>query len=113
MANDVADGFEAGFVDWYAKLQANEWYFSDLRSSLVGSLTSSTAFENIDAVSDLLLRLSDHYLRAEAGTLFLDIVFRAATTEMPPKLTRNWNEVLIQIQPTQAIELEGWYRRTS
>jgi hypothetical protein len=117
MEVDVAACFEAGLADWQTKLQADEWYFANLRSGLVTSVSATEAFENIGGVVELVLRLRDEYLCSEAADLLLDLVRHSETTQVHPILEQNWERLIAHVssfgeyQQNQAQDISRWYRR--
>ena len=84
MAGEVATCFEAGFDDWEAHIQADEWYFVSLRKRLVDSLSPRDAFDQVDGAVALVLRQREAFLCAESAQLVVDLARRSATTEVPP-----------------------------
>jgi hypothetical protein len=113
----VADRFVANTEGWQRKLQADEWFFANLRADLVGSLSAPEAFENIGGIVELAINENDPTLCMETAELLLDLARRSDTVELHPSLERHWSKIMSHLASlgeygqTQAKRLTTWYRR--
>lgn len=89
MTNDAAIRFEADTQDWRTRLQSDEWFFANLREEFVDSFSPPEAFDNIGAVSELVLNQDDNTLCSEAALLLCDLARRSGTSQLDPVLDRN------------------------
>ena len=109
--------FIAALVDWQRKLNADEGYFVGVRHRLTESLSSEEAFSAINEAVNVTLAQDDAFLWTEAMQLILSLADRSSTTEMPPQLSKRWDELMASAarfgtyQAKRAEELRRWYRR--
>lgn len=115
----LIEQFEEGTKNWEAKLQEDEWYFSNLREKITSHLRPDEAFVLTSEAVDLVLKQSDDFLCLESFILLLELVGVADTTELNPHLEAKWDDLCGHVakfgsyHKEQVLELERWYRRNS
>ncbi|MBO8173302.1 MAG: ABC transporter [Bacillaceae bacterium] len=79
------------YDNWQDKLDADEWYFSNVFESISGNMSSDTAFNYIPEDIYILLELDEDYLIYETLYFLIDLYRIANTSEIHPKLEENWD----------------------
>ena len=72
--------------DWETELQNNEWFFSDIRDSIISNTTEEEAFRSIPQLLEILMHCNDTYLTDELLVILMTLVRKSATTECPEGL---------------------------
>lgn len=87
----IAKEFKEKTIGWQERLNANEWFFSDLRESLLKNKTDKDVFTEIDEVVDLIVEQKDKTLVYESFLLLVEMYRKVDTTERTENLNANWN----------------------
>ena len=110
---EVIQPFRDALVsDWQAALERDEWFFSRLEDDIIIRLSPSEAFSSLEEIAALLLQQTDPALKYYCGTFLLRLARHSDTTEMAPKLQRNWGSITKDLEDAPDIveQLSRWYR---
>lgn len=115
----LAAKFGEEFEGWEDKLKYDEWYFCNLRDSLITGISSEDAFHEIGGVVELALKTDDEFLYTECFELLIALARKSNTTEAPESITKEWESLREKVnnfgeyQRSKYSELSNWYRRNA
>ncbi|WP_335384490.1 ABC transporter [Neobacillus drentensis] len=79
------------YDEWEAKLDKDEWYFSNSFEAITKGMSSEEAYNYIPNVIDVLLKLDDDFLIWETIYFLIELYSIADTTQIHPYLESNWS----------------------
>jgi len=77
------------YDEWEAKLDKDEWYFSNSFEAITDGMSSEEAYNYIPNVIDVLLKLDDDFLIWETIYFLIELYSIADTTQIHPYLESN------------------------
>ncbi|MEI4771639.1 ABC transporter [Psychrobacillus sp. FJAT-51614] len=81
------------YEEWQAKLEKDEWYFSNSFESITKGMTSEDAYSYLPKVIEMLFKLDKDYLIWETLYFLIELYSIADTTQIHPFLESNWFEL--------------------
>ena len=79
--------------EWKEKISEDEWYFSTFKESFTSQLESYECIDAINFLTNYLLTEKDSPYFVELTDLFLLLVRKANTTELPKELEKNKTKI--------------------